>query len=641
MVGLGWLVFGVAMYRGGMMDLPNGESGRVSVLRDTEGRLDFDAVMAASAEAWRPGQEAGYQVVDGGGALWLKITLMNPGETPWHGVLADSGYLTDRVEAWTRDAAGGWQMARTGEAMAGRDRSLWGRSAAFPVSVPAGDETTVFLRASDRYDAYVWLRWWPRVEDFFQTQLRETLTEAICYGGLAALLIYNLVLWLRLRFPDMGCYVLYAAALGVFNFFANGGPALLGLGIGSPTKESVTGGALALSGVFLAQFARMFLGTGTLMPAVDRWLRWARFGLLGLAPLGAVAAPFWFTVIVVSVTVLHVALLGVAAEAWRRGVGHARFFIGAFGLLFAGALPAVIAWLRQDMQAWAAMALLAGCVLEMSLLSFAVADRFAQTQRRLVEETERRRVIQEAYADELEVEVRERTRELVEANADKDRMISVIGHDLRSPLTGIAGMAEQLTRDSSASSEDKTRFIAETGHVGRQALLLIEDLVLWARLRAGTTHMGMHSLAALVAPVVELYRAEAGRRGVRLDAGGVGENWRVSTDLVLAQTLVRNLVANASRYAVSRVKIAAVAASSGKVRLTVGDDGPGLPAEVAARLASGAERVTDTNHGLGLRLCVEISRALEVEFTTESAAGGGTVFALTFETADEVEGVCK
>lgn len=46
----------------------------------------------------------------------------------------------------------------------------------------------------------------------------------------------------------------------------------------------------------------------------------------------------------------------------------------------------------------------------MTLLSFAVADRFEQTQRKLAAETEQRRAMEDAYADEPELEVRERTR---------------------------------------------------------------------------------------------------------------------------------------------------------------------------------------------------------------------------------------
>ena len=80
--------------------------------------------------------------------------------------------------------------------------------------------------------------------------------------------------------------------------------------------------------------------------------------------------------------------------------------------------------------------------------------------------------------------------------------------------------------------------------------------------------------------------------------------------MVLAQTLVRNLVANAVRFARTRVVVSAVAVAEG-VRVTVSDDGPGLPPEISAVLADdeGAKARSDLRSGgLGLRFCVESSR---------------------------------
>ena len=72
----------------------------------------------------------------------------------------------------------------------------------------------------------------------------------------------------------------------------------------------------------------------------------------------------------------------------------------------------------------------------------------------------------------------------------------------------------------------------------RALLLLIEDLVLWTRLREGRNTMSAHDAASLVMPAVALHRTLAERGGVELVVD-VPEHPRVRTDLVLAQTLVR------------------------------------------------------------------------------------------------------
>jgi Signal transduction histidine kinase len=305
---------------------------------------------------------------------------------------------------------------------------------------------------------------------------------------------------------------------------------------------------------------------------------------------------------------------------------HARFFVAAFGLLFLGAMPAVATWLNQDILAGAARGLLAGSLLEMMMLSFAVADRFAQVQRQLVEETEHRRMLEETYSDELELEVRERTGELERANADKDQILDVIGHDLRGPLTGLMR----------SGATDGGEFAKETTRTGRALLLVIEDLVLWARLRADTHVIQSHPASALVVPAAVLHRTLAEHDGIALEVD-VPEDLMVRTDLVLAQTLVRNLLANALKFADTSVVLRARADGADGVRFTVSNDGAPLSEEVAARFAAGEHEPMTATGGLGLRLCREICEALGMKLNAHADGGSGTEFGFTLPAEDKEE----
>ncbi|WP_238991420.1 sensor histidine kinase [Rariglobus hedericola] len=644
MAGLGWLVFGVAGHRDGMEILPNKAGSTVEWMNDPGARLSFEEVVATSPAEWRAWDGLDYLRAVQGDAVWVRATVRNPGGRALQGVLADTEYFPDQIDFWIQDDAGAWQPMRSGEAADSKVKPLWGRTAAFTLTVPAGGERVAYLRAEDYFNVYLRPRWWPEVGEFFAEQVRDTLAEAICYGGVLALLLYNGVLWARLRFPDTGWYVLYAGTMAGFNFISNGGAALLGFAVGSPWKEMLVTGLLSASGLFLVQFARVFLGTAARVPGTDRVLRGLRW-LLAVLLAGVAMMPWmsglhWLGAVVIAVSATHLVLLAVAVAGWRAGVSHARFFVAAFGLLLAGAAPAVVTWLNQDILSWAAMCLLAGSTLEMLVLSFAVADRFARIQReraeaqtKLIDETEQRRAIQEAYADELEVEVRERTRELVEANADKDRMIAVIGHDLRSPLTALTRTAEHLGAGETGQTP-QGRFIGDAAQLGRQVLLLIEDLVLWARLRAGSKFLVAQPVTGLVSPVLALYRSQADLAGLELRMVDVPDGLKATTDLVLAQTLIRNLVANALRYARSRVHVTATGVPDG-VRITVRDDGPGLPPVVAARLASDADVPDWAGNGLGLRLCLEIARALDAGLSAKPVEGGGTEFSFTLLAAPD------
>ena len=625
MAGLAWLMFGLAGNHAGMRRLPDADGSIIEVLSAAGPGLALDQVISAPSSQWRPWGGVDYINAPHGGVVWMRATVRNRGAEPIHGVLADTEYFPDRLEAWTRGNDGGWRAMRSGEAVTGKDKPMWARTAAFPLTVPAAGERVIYLRADDYYFVYVRPSWWPSMEDYLAMQVRDVLAEAICYGGLVALLLYNVVLWARLRFTDIGCYVLYATGAVIFNFVSNGGLALLGLAAGSPWKEMIIAGALSLGGVFLVQFGRIFLSTKDRMPQADQFLRCLLAVLIGLA-LGVPAMPWmtglqWLELTVAVLTATHAVMLVVATTAWLRGVRHARFFVAAFGLLFVSALPAVVTWLNHDIAAGAARGLLAGAILEMVMLSFALADRFEQAQRQLVEETEQRRMLEETYSDELELEVGERTRELAQANADKDQMLDVIGHDLRSPLTGLMRSADETTGE----------FSRETVRTGRALLLMIEDLVLWARLRAGTHAVAMHPAWALMTPAVALHHSLAEYGGVELVLD-VPEGLHVETDLVLAQTLVRNLLANALKFARTRVVLCASATGSGGVRFTVGNDGPPLSAAVAARFAAGEDEPMTATGGLGLRFCREICRELGMRLEAGSGADGGTTFSFTIMT---------
>jgi len=628
--GLGWLMFGVGGQHAGMQRLTDIAGARVDVIADAALSLSREDVAAKPDSAWQRWTARGYLSARHGDAIWVRVRLPNPGAEPLHGVLSDTSYYSDRVAAWiSRDAPPGgetWRQEVSGDAQAGHAKPLWGRLAAFPLTVPAGGERTIYLRVSDGYIPHVQLAWWGRAEDFFAAQLRDVLAECICFGVLLALVLYNFVLWLRLRFTDTGFYVISAAANLVFNFIANGGLALLGVPTGSPTHELLMTGACAVAGLSVLQFARVFLGTRVLLPRTDRWLRGWRWLLLGAA-LGVPAmawmtSPLWLSVVVLASQLTDAWCMGTAVAAWRAGARHARFFVAAFGLLFVVVVPTAISVMQNAVLPGVALGLLAGRTVEMWLLSFAIADRFAQTQQRLVEETEQRRAIEAAYADELKLEVRERTRELQQANADKDRMLTIVGHDLRGPLTGLMRLADG----------DRGELAGEVGRTGRSLLLLIEDLVLWARLRAGSRLLAVHPAGAIAVPAVALHRALAEHGQIKLIVE-VPDGLHVKADLVFAQTLVRNLLGNALKFAETRVLLRAVPAAGDRVRFTVGNDGPPLPPEVAARFAAGEDQPITATGGLGLRLCREICGALGTKLKAATAADGGTEFSFVLPSA--------
>lgn len=652
--GLGWLLLIFAGNRGGVEPWVEtagaGQAGptlEYFVEKPEPGaamtRADVEQLPAG---AWRRWTGAGHYTGGFGTVLWARVTLRNAEPQARTGVLADVDFFADRVEAWVsanaevENRTGGNALhLLSGEGVAAAEKAVPGRAVAFPVNVPARGEQVMYLRAEDFYRPVFQLEWWPDATAYHAAKTRGLIAEAVYFGGLLALLGYNVLLWVRLRLADIGYYAAYLGTGGTFLVLARAWQSELGATLGSPGLETALTVALALSAFFLACFARVFLELKQRCGRGDRVAVGLAVMMAGLA-LGALSTPWvksavWLPGTVAGIGVTHAGLLVLALVAWRAGARQARFFVLSFGCLFAGSLPlvAVRLWML-DAKNLAMMGLMIGSALEMLLLSLAVADRFARAQRdkaeaqeRLLEETEQRRVIEAAYADELEIEVRERTRDLEAANTDKDRMLIALGHDLRSPLAALTQRAEQLrgaSRAPLATAEVLAEFSGDVAGAGRQMLLLIEDIVLWARLRTGAQPaLSAQPVGGLVTPVVTLHRPLAVRRCVTLTAD-VPEALAAWTDLVLAQTMVRNLVGNAVKFARSRVEVIA-RMEAGAVRITVSDDGPGLPPAVLARLRGEGPEAGDDGEGggMGLRLSQEIGATLGAKIEAGACPGAG------------------
>lgn len=648
----GWLLLGYGGRHQGLQSLVGWDGAEVAVLDAGAAapQATVAEIAALPGTAWRAWSKPGFIREQGEGSAWVRITLRNSLAAPQSGVLMDLARYADRADLFSpvdrerdpwfmrAEASIEWIHQVSGEAVPMEEKAIPGRETAFPLVLPPQGSRVIYLHYQDRIALWLQPAWWQNAGDFHAAMQRDLIAESFYFGALLALLLYHAMVWLRLRFPATGYYLLYLGFYTIYLFSSRSGVLVLGVPLGSPWMETTGTMALPLSGAFLAAFARHLLDLPERAPRADRVVKGAGFFLGGLALVSLLTVLSGHAHVLNGVVLIgalsHVVLFGAVAVVWRSGAWQLRHSVLLFGLLLAGLVPLAVLQREISLDTVCRMVML-GSSVEIMLLSLALGERFARMQQdklaaqaRAVEEAERRQQIQEAYADELEHEVRSRTRELMAADADKDRMLTVLGHDLRSPLTALTLSAEQ------AAAAARPDFAAEVAQTGKALLLLLEDVLLWTRLRAGTVRLAEHAAESVVRPMVELHRGSAVGRGVNLlldeDAGQV----RVHTDLVLAQTLVRNLVSNAVKSARRRVAVKITAADL--VRISVRDDGPGLPEAVSASLRDPAVPLPMGNarSGLGLRLCLEIAQALGTRLQDAAMEGGGTEISFTLPRAE-------
>jgi two-component system OmpR family sensor kinase len=222
------------------------------------------------------------------------------------------------------------------------------------------------------------------------------------------------------------------------------------------------------------------------------------------------------------------------------------------------------------------------------------------------------------------------------------RFVADASHELRTPLTSIRGYAE-LLRKGALDDEDARRRAAERiEHEASRMGVLIDDLLLLARLDQGRPlERTVVDLGAVVREAVEAARAVDRDHRISLDVAGVV---LVAGDAARLRQVFDNLVRNAVVHTPPGTPVQVSVHRDGlRAVTTVADEGPGLAVDQAERLFDrfyrGSEARTGEGTGLGLSIVAALAAAHGGRAFVRSAPGQGTVFTVELPASDAGEGV--
>jgi len=221
-------------------------------------------------------------------------------------------------------------------------------------------------------------------------------------------------------------------------------------------------------------------------------------------------------------------------------------------------------------------------------------------------------------------------------NDHKDRLLSMISHDLKNPLVGIRGLAEMLT---ASSVPDAQRPLSLIQRSAQQALDLLDNLLTWARLQTGhfAPTQQVYRLRTLVTDAIGLLESQANRKQVTVE-NSVQPGIVAYADPLVVDTVLRNLISNAIKFTESGgyVNISACTAPGNRIEVSITDTGIGISAERLkqvfeidreASTTSGTDGETGT--GLGLHLCRELIERQGGSIWADSTPNIGTTFYFT------------
>ncbi|MCU0372257.1 MAG: ATP-binding protein [Ignavibacteria bacterium] len=227
----------------------------------------------------------------------------------------------------------------------------------------------------------------------------------------------------------------------------------------------------------------------------------------------------------------------------------------------------------------------------------------------------------------------DREKELRELNKTKDKLFSIIAHDLKNPFMGILGFTEVLTYSyDKYSDEERQKMIYFLHNSAQNTFRLLENLLEWSRIQISGVKVVPEKIDAeeLISDTAETLIESASRKNITVSVN-TEKNFRIYTDADMLKTIVRNLLSNAVKFTPKGGSIYLTASKTKTgLKITVRDNGRGMPGEKLKTLFV-LEKNTSTNGtdgekgtGLGLVLCKEFTEKLQGRITAESAVGKGT-----------------
>lgn len=475
-------------------------------------------------------------------------------------------------------------------------------------------------------------------EYFWQANVVHFVLLAAFYGGLLALWLYNLILAITLR--ERG-YWYYLAAVASFSAIQS---ALDG-SINVFTDDMIFAmrwafWGLAGMGIFLPLFTRDLLGTKKIMPRLDRFIRYivyiciAQVILVFFLPVKSLTI---FSPIVGGI--MPILLISAGVIAMKKAVQAAKYYLAAWSFYMIGILLYTFGFWGVDIwdlgiDTYVLMTKI-GSILEAILLALALADRIHAERKAREIAQERALVAERQMTEELELQVMERTKELESANQTKDKFFSIISHELRGPIGGIATLFSEVIKAEEGIDEKLLDHIRRTM---RNLHRLLEDLLEWSRSQSGQMDFTpKHFL--LLEPIsygMDLLQNQANQKGVELLVEGDAKLCAYA-DPSMITTVIRNLLANAIKFTPKGGKVIVRLAEKGsEVLVEVIDSGVGMTEETRRSLFLIGQTAKSTlgtdkekGSGLGLIFCKEFVEKNQGKIDVESHQGKGSRFWFT------------
>ena len=221
---------------------------------------------------------------------------------------------------------------------------------------------------------------------------------------------------------------------------------------------------------------------------------------------------------------------------------------------------------------------------------------------------------------------------------NRDKMYSVIAHDLRSPMASIRmvlNLVVQSTSEETVGPELYT-LLDQANRESEEVHDLLDNLLKWTKSQTGRLNVVLQDLDLndIIPGVVEIFEMIAQTKHITLDLQKTEAPLKVKADNDMMKTVLRNFMSNAIKFSPENSTIQILMANEGDfARVSVKDEGVGIAADRIDTIFHKGETTYGTGgeegSGLGLQLCQDFARKNGGDCYVESVEGQGSTFSFT------------
>lgn len=623
----------------------------VQFLEDASGLLEYAdldrADIASRFQPW-PAQQGDINFGYSKSAYWLKIKLKRTDQAPERWLLEIPFLLLDEIDFY----ASGQAVLHLGTTRPASNAPYFHRFHLMPLDLSTEDKTFV-LRVKTSHSTTIPLQVW-QPDAFGNQSQKQFILQALYFGGLIALLIYNLFLAVSLRDARFLFYSLFVSHIGMGMLAGNG------LGhlfvwrewqVFEPIAQSFF---LSLATGFGLLFSNRFLQMRRETSKMAHFNEWAAAVFFGIAAW--LLASLWLDLDRQSVVVIFslvcipagLTVLSMALRAWRQGYKAARFFLLAWGILWIGAFVAVLrgfGWLPTN--GYTAYSLQISSAAEMLLLALSLAD-LIHTERQERENAQamalssHQRMLESLRLSEerLEMAVQQRTLELEQSlNNEKQtltqyvRFGALISHEFRNPLGIVESQISLMRREADMGTLNVTKRLDVIASATQRLLSMFEKWLRSDRLNKSLQDFRMQPipLAAWLRELIDSQMSYHANHQLTLHmATDPGE---ICGDDNLLEIALINLIDNACNYSAPGSEIHIdVRTQASMIGIAVTDHGCGIELEHQTSIFEDYFRIAPEGHvrgmGLGLAFVRRIVDMHQGQLELVSNIGVGSCFCI-------------